>query len=332
MALSILRLTIDRYCIGALSLESAFKVAYYRGLLAGRLARDKSAPGAMISANIPVADVTAYLVKVFTPSQPDSGVTTACVNSSLNVTLSGPADAIDTLETYLHRDGIFAQKLNTGFAYHSYHMESIVEEYVTYMGDLSPRKARLRIPMVSTVTGSAITYHRLCQPEYWASNLTSPVKFLGALELLVGTESRAKLGSLRSKTLYDFVEVGPHCALRRPCLDVLSRGRLKQELRYSSMMHRSKDSHRSIAELIGHLFTYGYQVKINEANKYLISQDQARTVLLVDTPEYHFNHTQRYWHESRLSMRHCEDANIHVNVRNACSPDQPGHLTRTLLI
>lgn len=222
----------------------------------------------------------------------------------MNVTLSGPADAIDTLETYLHRDGIFAQKLNTGVAYHSYHMESIVEEYVTYMGDLNPSKARLRIPMVSTVTGSAITYHRLCQPEYWASNLTSLVKFLDALELRVGTESRAKLGSLRSKTLYDFVEVGPHCALRRPCLDVLSRGRRKQELRYSSTMHRSKDSHRSIAELIGHLFTYGYQVKIDEANKYLTSQDQARTVLLVDTPEYPFNHTQRYWHESRLSLNY----------------------------
>lgn len=256
----------------------------------------------MLSANLAVEDVPSYLDEAPQSSDSLSQVTIACINSTSNVTLSGPESAIDSLEVQLRQDGIFAQKLNTGVAYHSQFMRPVAADYIECMGPLEQGTAKLRIPIISTVTGKFVTHHDLCQPEYWALNLTSPVKFADAMKLVISTVSKVKLGLPRAKMVYDIIEIGPHCALRRPCLDLLGQSARAKEVRYSAIMHRSKASNESLLELVGKLFTYGYNVRIDDANKQLHSQQRTENKLLVDMPEYPFNHTQRYWHESRLSF------------------------------
>jgi acyl transferase domain-containing protein len=102
------------YAIVALSHESAIKVAYWRGQLAEKLR--VAGGGAMMSVNLTESQVPEYLEKA---GLGQNTLYIACVNSPSNVTLSGPSEAIDTLKSHLDEEQIFAQKVNTGVAYHS---------------------------------------------------------------------------------------------------------------------------------------------------------------------------------------------------------------------
>lgn len=106
------------YSIGALSLQSACKVAYFRGQLAGKLAATTATPGAMISANLMEPEIPSVLEKLGLANG-DSAVHVACVNSPTNVTLSGSVDSIRVVQSYLDKQNIFAKTVPTGIAYNS---------------------------------------------------------------------------------------------------------------------------------------------------------------------------------------------------------------------
>lgn len=93
-------------------------MAYLRGQLAGELATTNTSPGAMISANLAEAEVPSLLEKLGLINE-DNTVHIACVNSPMNVTLSGPADSIKVVQGHLDQQGVFAKTVNTGVAYHS---------------------------------------------------------------------------------------------------------------------------------------------------------------------------------------------------------------------
>ncbi|KAK7713252.1 Type I Iterative PKS [Diaporthe eres] len=201
------------YTAGALSLASACKVAYFRGQLAGKVRRT-AAKSAMISVNLAADEVPRYLQKLGRDAA--HTVTLACVNSPVNSTLSGPHDAIQAVQHRLDRDGIFAKVLNTGVAYHSPAMQSIVEEYLELMGQIRPRAMpgnNTTWPsMFSSITGEIAAQKLLADPQYWVDNLVSPVRF---------SEALLALSSSEAADISDFVEVGPHCALRRPIHDTI---------------------------------------------------------------------------------------------------------------
>ncbi|GAB1319645.1 hypothetical protein MFIFM68171_09855 [Madurella fahalii] len=275
------------YAIGALSLASACRVAFFRGLLAGKLRRaSASAPSAMISVNVTEEQVPDYLSRIDVAGA-SASVCVACVNSPLNCTLSGPEAAIDAIKTQADRDGIFAQKLKTGVAYHSPSMLAISDEYLSLMGRLD-RGAALRtalpIPMVSSVTGKVVRPAELTKPEYWVSNMVSPVRFADAVRVL-GHKS----------IITDFVEVGPHPALRRPVQDTIG---TEQQVRYATVLHRSRPATETMLELMGQLFSLGHAVSVSAINH---ASTEAIPQLLVDCPVYPFDHSHRYWAESRLS-------------------------------
>ncbi|KAF5590970.1 polyketide synthase [Fusarium pseudocircinatum] len=120
------------YASGGLSLESACRVSYFRGLLAGRLREaNASSPGAMLSINLAPHHVSEYLEKIDITT-----VNVACINSPLNVTLSGSEDAIEKVKSQTDQDGIFAQKLKTGVAYHSPSMKAMSDQADIFYSDL----------------------------------------------------------------------------------------------------------------------------------------------------------------------------------------------------
>ncbi|CAG8952791.1 hypothetical protein HYFRA_00009036 [Hymenoscyphus fraxineus] len=292
------------YTIGALSIESACKVAYYRGLLAGRLAATTAIPGAMISVNIAEEEVSGYLQEKFGDCGAHLNLTVACINSPSNVTISGDEVAINNLKDKLDEDGIFAVKLKTGVAYHSNAMKTISSDYLNLMGTLEPTSSkRLAIPMISTVTSNAVALKTLSRPDYWVSNLVSPVRFSDAVKTVVSISSQVKLGTSRARPAYDLVEIGPHSALRRYCKEILETVPRKKEVRYTSALHRQIPPVQAVLELIGKLFTYGYKVSVTEANRLRFGNKRGNR-FLVDTPEYPFDHSQRYWYESRTSLEY----------------------------
>jgi acyl transferase domain-containing protein len=298
------------YCTGALSIESACKVSYYRGLLASRMTEETAVKGAMMSINLAYDAVPGYLRKVFTASTIPPNLKVACINSPNNVTVSGDEDAIDTLKQALEQDAIFAMKLSTGIAYHSPAMGAIAAEYGALIGVLKPCvEARPLIPMISTVTGSPVAAATIASAEYWVENLLSPVLFDTAMTALISSNEKTQDDMSRSKPIYELLEIGPHAALRRPCHEILEQHARGAEVRYNSVLWRNASAMNTVLDLVGTLYTHGYAASAIAANRWNL-EPAGSLRCLVDLPKYPFNHTQHYWHESRISR----DYRLRVDV------------------
>lgn len=254
----------------------------------------------MISVNLSEDRVLEFLERIKL-SDASTSVCIACVNSPLNCTLSGPELAIDAVKGQADEDGIFAQKLKTGVAYHSHSMRAVSDEYLSLMGDLegvqpSGFKASASIAMVSSVSGKVVRPAALATGNYWAENLVSPVRFADAVQVLTQESSTLKVGM---GNITDLVEIGPHAALRRPVRDTIAQeGNRKKEARYASVLDRAQPATQTMLELMGQLFCLGHPVSISAVNQQPID---VPSPFLVDCPEYPFNRSIQYWAESRIS-------------------------------
>lgn len=276
------------YTVGALSHQAACKVAYYRGQVAQEIRQvSVSNPGAMMSVNLAESEVLAHLkyLKI------EETVHIACVNSPTNVTLSGPSECIDILKCRFDQLKIFAQKVNTGVAYHSPAMRAASTNYLQLMRELDMGSGGAQpITMISTITGHIATSEMLAMPQYWVNNLLMPVRFVDALARLEGGSESFPL-PLEAGSITDLVEIGPHAALRRPVMDTI------KSRRYHTVLKRGHNPLRTILEALGALFCHGHPVSVLTAN----AQGDGTHPYLVDCPIYPFDHSRRYWAESRLS-------------------------------
>ena len=258
----------------------------------------------MISVNLSETEILSYLQKI-APQARTVGLTVACINSPKNVTVSGDEALIDVLKSCLDSDQIFARKLTTGVAYHSPRMQEIASEYRASIQGLERAKPiSRRTTMISSVTGEQImTIEVLCTAEYWVKNMIEPVKFSQALAHLIAqpkTAAKKKLGVTNQGVIYDLIEIGPHSALQRSTKEVLEATAPKRGIRYSSVLSRYSSSYETTLKTAGLLYSFGYPVALREINQQQESSATANAVL-TDLPEYPFNRSQTYWHESRLS-------------------------------
>ncbi|KAF7179631.1 hypothetical protein CNMCM7691_008680 [Aspergillus felis] len=290
------------YSSGALSKHSALKVAYFRGCLAGELGRISDTNGAMLAVGLSQFNVGPYLKKVnetFGPLR----LVVACVNSPKNITVSGESEQIEYLERLLTEDDIFSRKLVVNVAYHSFQMEEVAARYEAVLGNLEVPCHRLkrRPTMISSVTRKVIHRDELASPAYWVRNMVSPVLFADALRNLCiqpAKQTKKIDGSHRhSVRVNHLLEIGPHPALQGPCKDILKAANMDKNIGYIASLRRKCSAVRSVLECVGHLHCEGYPVNVSLAN--LSSTKQGR--VLVDLPEYPFNHDTSYWQESRHS-------------------------------
>ncbi|KAK8035122.1 hypothetical protein PG993_010117 [Apiospora rasikravindrae] len=289
------------YAAGVLSRRSACKIAYYRGQLAARLRNSTPHPGAMLSVNLAEHNILDRARNVAGSSAEWGDIHIACINSPYNTTVSGSVSAIDKLKLKLDKEGIFARKVNTGAAYHSPAMNSIAEEYSTLIGPIESRGGanKGRVQMVSSVSGAIISPKLLSTTQYWADNLTLPVRFSQAILCLSGVMKNGKPSGVSGSIL----EIGPHATLRRPIqdsLDVTSDVSGKAEfdsLGYLSVLHKSKDAVQSLMELGGHLYSFGYPIDVSAVNQ---CSPGSSPLTLSDCPSYPFNHSRQFWWKSRL--------------------------------
>ncbi|KAJ4303133.1 hypothetical protein N0V90_002025 [Kalmusia sp. IMI 367209] len=241
------------YTVGALSHQAACKVAYYRGQVAQKIRQvSVSNPGAMMSVNLAESEVLAHLKSL----RPEETVHIACVNSQTNVTLSGPSDSIDILKCHFDQLGIFAQKVNTGVAYHSPAMRAASTNYLQLIGELDMGSGGVQpITMISSVTGHIATSEMLAKAQYWVDNLLMPVRFADALQRMEGGSESFPL-PLEAGSITDLVEIGPHAALRRPVMDT------SKSWRYHTVLKRAHNPLRTILQALGALFCHGHPVSV----------------------------------------------------------------------
>ncbi|KAL9088429.1 MAG: hypothetical protein Q9165_006153 [Trypethelium subeluteriae] len=292
------------YAAGILSLESCCKVSYFRGRVVQDMKCSLKAAQAMMSVDLPEADMLAFLLNDRKVSE-HSRLYVACINSPSNVTMSGDASEIDALKQELDVTGVSAQVLRVSVAYHTPLMSGVRKAYEASLTELEVGVER--VPQQPTIIFSSVTGQQLDSLDvlrtavYWGSNMVQQVRFWPALTQMLSPKGRLRrLGEPKRATIHDFVEIGPHSSLQRPIQSSLERAEGRETTRYSSVLSRRQDALSSTLNFVGKLWSLGYSINLDCVNQ---SQDsiEGYASVLVDLPPYPFNHSRKYWFESEMS-------------------------------
>ncbi|KAK3687943.1 putative polyketide synthase [Podospora appendiculata] len=307
------------YCAGALSRESAWKIAYYRGLLASQLAETSTTKGSMMAVGLAADKAQPYLDRV-TGVLGECRLTVACINSPASITVSGEEAHVDHLKGMLDADKVFCRKLRVGVAYHSFQMQEMADQYLEKMACFDsvdrPPKAALkyrterpprRPAMVSSVTGTWTTPEAVAKPEYWVHNLVSPVLFADALAAMTrpqtGTGFKKLDGSHSTRvSVNTLVEVGPHSALQAPIREILRDINMDSTIAYVPLLSRGASAVESLLGAMGRLHCLGHPLALTRVNAGDGREQEGDMPVTITTlPPYTFNHSKSYWFESRAS-------------------------------
>lgn len=272
------------YAAGYITKEEAITIAFYRGYAAKQLSNAESSVG-MMAVGLSADDIQPYL-----HDMADS-VFVACVNSPRSITLSGLKTSLEILREQLSSTGIFARILQVDLAYHSPFMKPIGEEYERLLQqDLhlpSCQEANVNeTSMFSTLTGELISEKP--DAEYWRNNMGSPVQFSQALTAMASDSSPQFL-----------VEIGPSNTLAGPVKQIKEKLSNSSQIEYSTALKRGEQAIGALLDLCGQLFIRGHPINLKEVN-----QDHGGNTVpapIVDLPNYAWNHSFSYWHESESS-------------------------------
>jgi acyl transferase domain-containing protein/NADPH:quinone reductase-like Zn-dependent oxidoreductase/SAM-dependent methyltransferase len=268
------------YATGRLTTREAIVAAYYRGVVSEQVTR----PGGMAAIGMSFTETSKYL---------EDGVVIACENSPSSVTISGDVEPLHKVLAKIqaaHPD-ILARVLKVDKAYHSHHMKQVGPAYLR-MSESRVRGTTVQpnSPMfVSSVTGNQIPVTQTLGADYWQSNLESPVLFRTAVANLLKRHSEKG----NSKNLL-FLEVGPHSALQGPLRQILAQESMNAP--YISCLLRGKNSEETLLSAVGQL--YLQNVPVDYA---ALTNPNGNRKVLIDLPNYPWEHTASYLNENRLS-------------------------------
>ncbi|RDG39789.1 SDR family NAD(P)-dependent oxidoreductase [Streptomyces corynorhini] len=188
------------HAAGVLSLEDAAFLVTERG----RLMQDMPSGGAMVAVQASEDEVLSLLVDV--PGE----AACAAVNGPSSVVVSGAETAVEEIARRFAARGRKTRRLQVSHAFHSAHMDGMLEDFREVAGGLDFRPPL--IPLVSTLTGKRLTERELRSPDYWARHARGTVRFLDAVR------------TLEAQGVGGFLEVGPDAALTPMAESCLSEG------------------------------------------------------------------------------------------------------------
>ncbi|MEU6767632.1 SDR family NAD(P)-dependent oxidoreductase [Streptomyces sp. NPDC046853] len=249
------------HAAGVLSLADATQLVVARGRLMGS-ARDG---GAMLAVQADPEKVAGDLAGL------TGKVSLAAVNGPDNVVVSGDTEVVEDLEARWRAEGRRVRRLRVSHAFHSPHMDGVLDEFEQIVTGLSLRAPR--IPLVSTVTGKVLSGQEACSPRYWVRQLREAVRFFDAVRCL------EKEGAA------DFVELGPDGVLSA----LVSAGAERNPALAAPVLRADRSEQETLAALLGRLYARGRQV---EWTRVLAG------AVRVDLPTYAFQR-KRYWLEGR---------------------------------
>ncbi|MER8097585.1 type I polyketide synthase [Streptomyces goshikiensis] len=228
----------------------------------GRLMQAAREGGAMAAVEAAEAEVRATLAGY------GEAVAVAGVNGPRSTVISGDAQAVDEVMALWRERGSRVKRLPVSHAFHSPHMEEVLDEFRTVAEGLTFHAPH--IPVVSNVTGVLATADELASPGYWARHIREAVRFMDGVR------------HLAERGVTEWLELGPDgvlTALVRECLGEEETGALVPALR------RGRPEGEVFASALAQFALRGAPVRWDTVFP------GARRV---DLPTYAFQH-RRYW-------------------------------------
>ncbi|KAI0506887.1 putative polyketide synthase [Xylaria bambusicola] len=284
------------FAAGAISLEEAIVVTYFRGKINAEAVERKTSGGAMMAVGLGPDEVKPYLQDL-----KRGQVHIACFNSPSSVTLSGDVEPINELERRFGSEGIFARKLKVQAAFHSHHMLPLQKEYRAALTKYMRKEERTftqGVKFSSPVSGDVLYDANVLGPEHWITNMIQPVQFTSSFRNMVITE----MDEAPRQDVDIVVEIGPHSALAGPVRQCLSEPSLKSlGIMYASCLEREKDAVQTAQSLGVVLLQKGYALNMTHVN---FPTGDSSCQPIFDLPSYPWNHSTSYWNEPRTSRDH----------------------------
>ncbi|RZD55374.1 beta-ketoacyl synthase [Streptomyces albidoflavus] len=174
------------HAAGVLTLEDGAALVAVRG----RLMESARGDGAMVSVQASEEETRAFLA-----DGRAGHLALAAVNGPLSVVVSGDADAVAEATAHWRAQGRKTKRLRVSHAFHSHHMDSVLDEFREAVTGLSFKPPV--IPLVSNLTGRPATAEELRSPDHWVRHVREPVRFHPGVQ------------HLESQGVRMYVELGP---------------------------------------------------------------------------------------------------------------------------
>jgi acyl transferase domain-containing protein len=270
---------------GCMSQETAIKVAFLRGKAAKDMQGSQSDRLGMLAVGLGPEESGSYL-----DSFP--AVKIACRNSPKSVKLAGRVQDLEAVQSAVKADGHFARMLMVNLAYHSEYMKPIGEHYRTLLELHCPelssqQRTDSRVLFYSTVKGQL--WNQGTGAEYWVGNMLSPVLF-----------AQCVADMMEDGSVDHLIELGPSGALAGPINQIKqdTKGGLSSVL-YSAALSRGHQATRPLYDLADKMFFTNLSVDFSKVNN--LDAEPTMPRVIIDLPNYQWNHSVKYWHESLAS-------------------------------
>ncbi|WP_326658971.1 SDR family NAD(P)-dependent oxidoreductase [Streptomyces canus] len=183
------------HCAGVLTLHDAATLVTARA----RLMQSAQTGGAMAAIQATEDEL-----------QPELGesVSIAAVNGPQSTVIAGDHDKVTAIADRWKENGRKTKLLNVSHAFHSPHMDTILDEFRTVAATLTYHAPQ--IPVISNVTGHLATDEELRDPAYWTRHIRAAVRFHHGIT------------TLHHAGVTTFVELGPDATLTAMAADTLA--------------------------------------------------------------------------------------------------------------